>query len=216
MVRAEPLSKYGNHSPYRVRGKVYTVLPTAQGYEAEGVASWYGPNFHGKKTSNQEVFDMHELSAAHRSLPLPTYVRVTNLKNDKSVIVRVNDRGPFVGNRLIDMSFAAAKALDFVNDGVTPVRVTALEPTERLVAQPVPQAEHMYLQVAAFSAADNAVRLAERLSAEGIPGVQVFRGDAKAPEHKVRIGPLAHDAAVEDLAARIAALGLPGARVVFE
>ncbi|MDH3362731.1 MAG: septal ring lytic transglycosylase RlpA family protein, partial [Gammaproteobacteria bacterium] len=106
--RPEARSKYGNGPVYEVFGKSYRVMPSSKGYRERGVASWYGRKFHGNLTSNREVYDMHAMTAAHKTLPLPTYVRVRNLQNDKSIVVRVNDRGPFVHNRIIDLSYAAA------------------------------------------------------------------------------------------------------------
>ena len=124
--RPEPLSRYGNGPNYEVFGKRYTVMPTSANYQERGVASWYGKKFHGRLTSNREPYDMYQMTAAHKSLPLPTYVRVRNLKNNKSVIVRVNDRGPFVHNRIIDLSYAAAMKLDMIRDGTSLVEVTAI------------------------------------------------------------------------------------------
>ena len=129
--RAEPPSRYGNGPVYEVFGKRYTVLPSSAGYSERGVASWYGRKFHGRLTSNREVYDMHQMTAAHKTLPLPTYVRVTNLRNDKSVVVRVNDRGPFVHNRIIDLSYAAASKLDMIRDGTSLVEVTAISPVQQ-------------------------------------------------------------------------------------
>ena len=124
--RPEPLSRYGNGPDYEVFGKRYTVMPTSADYQERGVASWYGKKFHGRLTSNREPYDMYQMTAAHKSLPLPTYVRVRNLKNNKSAIVRVNDRGPFVHNRIIDLSYAAAMKLDMIRDGTSLVEVTAI------------------------------------------------------------------------------------------
>ena len=101
--RAEPRARYGNHSPYEVFGKKYTVMPSSKGYRAKGTASWYGSKFHGRRTSSGEPYDMHLATAAHKSLPLPTYAEVTNLDNGRSVIVKINDRGPFKDDRLIDI-----------------------------------------------------------------------------------------------------------------
>ena len=107
----------GNKSPYEVFGKRYTVMPSADGYTEEGVASWYGMKFQGRRTSNGEIFDVYKATAAHKSLPLPSYLRVTNLENNASLIVRVNDRGPFVGDRLIDVSYGVAVKLGFAEQG---------------------------------------------------------------------------------------------------
>lgn len=122
----------GNRSPYTVWGKQYRVMAVsdADGYVQEGIASWYGKKFHGHKTSNGEVYDMYKMTAAHKSLPLPSYARVTNLDNGRSVIVRVNDRGPFHGNRLIDLSWAAAKKLDFLDKGTARVEVASITVTQ--------------------------------------------------------------------------------------
>ena len=124
--RPEARSRYGNGPVYEVLGKRYKVMPSSIGYLERGVASWYGKKFHGNLTSNREIYDMYEMTAAHKTLPLPTYVRVRNLRNNKTIIVRVNDRGPFVHNRIIDLSYAAAMKLDMVKDGTSLVEVTAI------------------------------------------------------------------------------------------
>ncbi len=124
--RPEARSRYGNGPVYEVLGKRYTVMPSSKGYQERGVASWYGKKFHGNLTSNREKYDMYQMTAAHKSLPLPTYVRVRNLRNNKTIIVRVNDRGPFVHNRIIDLSYSAAMKLDMIRDGTSLVEVTAI------------------------------------------------------------------------------------------
>ena len=133
--------------PYQIAGRWYYPLSSADGYNETGTASWYGTKFHGKKTANGERYDMHAMSAAHKTLPMPTMVRVTNLNNGRSVIVRVNDRGPFVKSRIIDLSYAAARALGYDSEGTAPVRVEALSqggmmasnstPVARTAARPV-------------------------------------------------------------------------------
>tara|TARA_B100000686_G_C16749896_1_gene951806 strand:+ start:151 stop:861 length:711 start_codon:yes stop_codon:yes gene_type:complete len=115
--------------PYRVQDKIYHPLLRVGNFSQEGVASWYGPKFHGKLTSNKEVYDMHSMTAAHKTLPFNTKVRVTNLQNNHEAVVRINDRGPFIGNRIIDMSFAAAKKLEMIRDGTARVRLTVLNPS---------------------------------------------------------------------------------------
>ncbi|EBA01195.1 septal ring lytic transglycosylase RlpA family protein [Marinobacter sp. ELB17] len=124
--RFEEPRRAGNKSPYTVWGKKYSVMDDNNGYVAEGMASWYGEKFHGHKTSNGEVFDMYQMTAAHKSLRIPSYARVTNLANGRSVIVRVNDRGPFHGDRMIDLSYAAAKRLGYQGQGVAQVEVAAI------------------------------------------------------------------------------------------
>lgn len=126
--RHEPITKRGNKSPYRVRGKTYWVRKNVKGFRQNGVASWYGNKFHGQKTSNGETYSMYKMTAAHKSLPIPSYVRVTNLKNGRKVIVRVNDRGPFHGNRIIDLSYVAAKKLDYLGAGTAHVLVEVIDP----------------------------------------------------------------------------------------
>lgn len=156
--RLEPLSQRGN-LPYQVNGQAYSVRDSAEGYFAEGVASWYGKKFHGHLTSNGEFYDMYSLSAAHKTLPLPSWVRVTNLNNNKSVIVRVNDRGPFHAERIIDLSFSAAYALDMHLHGTAPVRVEAIE-----FDQPIPvNTQQTYIQVAAARELSNLEALRLRL-----------------------------------------------------
>ena len=125
---AEPLSRYGNRSPYDVLGKTYVVLPSAKGYVERGIASWYGTKFDGRATSSLEPYDMYRFSAAHRTLPLPSYARVTNLENGRSVIVRINDRGPFHEGRLIDLSYAAAIKLGVNVHGTAQVEVRGIDP----------------------------------------------------------------------------------------
>ena len=168
---AEPRSKYGNHSPYSVFGVTYTVMGSAAGYVEEGNASWYGSKFHGHRTSSGEAYDMYKLSAAHKTLPLPTWARVTNLDNGNSTIVRVNDRGPFHSERIIDLSWAAAVKLGIDQKGTGRVRVEALTPAApaspttvaAAVASPPPAAEGMFLQMGAFSQSGSAETLVGEL-----------------------------------------------------
>lgn len=131
--RAEPLSKHGNPKSYVVLGHRYYVMKSAKGYHARGIASWYGMKFHDFKTSNGETYNVAAMTAAHKTLPLPTYLKVTNLRNGKKIIVKVNDRGPFVKNRLIDLSYAAAKKLDMTSTGIAPVSIVAISPGIHLV-----------------------------------------------------------------------------------
>jgi peptidoglycan lytic transglycosylase len=130
----EPPSRGGNPSSYVVHGQRYYVMDSSVGYVERGIASWYGPGFHGRLTSNGERYDMNGLSAAHKSLQLPTWVRVTNLSNGRSVVVRVNDRGPFVDDRIIDLSRGAAEAIDMIGTGTALVEVVALTGMERNAA----------------------------------------------------------------------------------
>lgn len=124
--RVEPRSRYGNPASYVVFGQRYVLLPSAEGYVERGTASWYGPGFHAARTSSGEPYDMYAMTAAHKTLPIPVFARVTNLRNGRSVVVRINDRGPYGRGRIIDLSEAAAKQLDMIDAGVVPVRVEVL------------------------------------------------------------------------------------------
>jgi len=215
--RPEPHSKYGNgrdlgNGPqYEVLNKTYTVMPTSAGYQERGVASWYGAKFHGNLTSNREVYDMYEMTAAHKTLPLPTYVRVRNLRNDKVIVVRVNDRGPFVHNRIIDLSYSAALKLDMVRDGTSLVEVTAInfdnsgnvqgegdQPTRAVSATQPPAAaasvvaaRQIFVQVGAFGDRENADRRLAILSQSGIAGAFIHEDSANDPSlYRVRVGPV--------------------------
>ena len=125
--KVEKYSKYGNPKSYKVFGKRYYTKRTHIGYSEEGIASWYGKKFHGRLTSSREIYDMNKLTAAHKSLPIPCYARVTNLSNNKSVVVRINDRGPFIKGRIIDLSYAAAKKLGIVLKGTARVHVETID-----------------------------------------------------------------------------------------
>ncbi|OCC16340.1 Rare lipoprotein A precursor [Dissulfuribacter thermophilus] len=197
--------------PYVVGGRIYYPLPTSVGYSKVGYASWYGRNFHGRPTSSGEMYNMYAYTAAHKTLPLGTYCLVENLENGKKTIVRINDRGPFVKNRIIDLSYTAAKAIGLVGPGVAKVRVTALgEGTKSRVGRPphfkhIPDLKHgnFYIQVGAFKNKQNAIRLKKRLSRQYarviilkrwshhglLYGVQIFGGtslnQAKRLEYKL-------------------------------
>lgn len=160
--------------PYCVLGKCYFPLLSAEGYVEEGIASWYGPQFHGKKTSSGEIFDMNGMTAAHKTLPLGTYVRVTRLDNGRWIIVRINDRGPFVGDRIIDLSRRAAEELGMIPNGTARVRIEALQPATliqyaknqyRWIPEPVPSPWQglFEIQVAAFENKQNAYKFRDSL-----------------------------------------------------
>jgi len=217
--KREPRSAHGNPPVYSVLGKRYFVLGTADGYLERGVASWYGPTFHGESTSNGERYDMYAMTAAHKTLPLPTYARVTNLKNGRSVVVRINDRGPFVSNRLIDLSYSAASKLDMLREGTTLVEVKALtiqEPDDlgRSAEAPPPV---LYMQAGAFSDQGNAQRVLQRLRAGGLTGAFILSPpDGKPPLYRVRLGPINSVPEFDQLAARLKTLGFPDARLATD
>ncbi|HWR95680.1 MAG TPA: septal ring lytic transglycosylase RlpA family protein [Arenimonas sp.] len=218
MPRDEPKSRYGNKSPYTVLKKKYFVRDSAEGYKERGIASWYGTKFHGRKTSSQEVYDMCQFSAAHKTLPIPSYARVTRLDTGQSVIVRVNDRGPFHEGRVIDLSFAAASKLGINRTGTAKVEVEAISDGEALPPLPSLSAvpDKPYLQVASFSSEDNADALKERLQAAGLDHVQVRKHRlAGDPVWRVRIGPLG-DNEMRQTERKLSDLGLKGLRVGAE
>ena len=176
---SEPRSKAGNQSPYTVRGKKYYVLDNPEGYSETGIASWYGVKFHGHKTSNGEIFDMYKVSAAHKTLPIPSYVKVTNLDNGLSIIARVNDRGPFQDGRLIDLSYAGAVKLGYEKQGTARVRVEAVMPENAKTYQ-------YFVQVGAFSSLDNAEKTKHQV--EQYTSSKVFI--EKTTFYRVKVGPL--------------------------
>lgn len=225
--RAEPRSLHGNPPFYDALGRRYFVLPSADGYDERGVASWYGPTFHGGNTSSGEPYNMYGMTAAHKTLPLPTYARVTNLANGRSVVVRINDRGPFVANRIIDLSYTAAAKLDMLRDGTAMVEVRALGPGAREApavtiaastqTPPAPPAPALlYVQTGAFADPANAERELGRLHAAGLASAFVMPPPEGSQLYRVRIGPVGSVADYDALAARLAALGIPDARLVTD
>jgi rare lipoprotein A len=217
--RLEPRSAHGNPPFYDVLGRRYFVLAAADGYLERGVASWYGPTFHGGNTSSGEPYDMYGMSAAHKTLPLPTYARVTNLRNGRNIVVRINDRGPFVANRLIDLSYTAAAKLDMIREGTTLVEVRALTPgapdeLTRSAQSPPPS---LYVQAGAFADAHNAQQVLERLHAAGLASAFIVSPlEGKSRLYRVRLGPVGSVAEFDQLTARLAALGIRDARLAVD
>ena len=177
--RVEAKSRGGNPRSYQVFGKTYYVLDSSQGFVERGIASWYGTKFHGNKTSNGETYDMYAMTAAHKSLPLPSYVEVKNLDNGKTIVVRVNDRGPFHQGRIIDLSYAAAAKLGTLKNGTSHVEIRTINPAntpEKTIPhqatrlpqtlKPVASLEATYIQLGAFKTIQNANRLKQQLSDE--------------------------------------------------
>ncbi|TVQ28481.1 MAG: septal ring lytic transglycosylase RlpA family protein [Wenzhouxiangella sp.] len=214
--RAEPRSPYGNHSPYRVLGVTYEVLPSASGYREVGIASWYGTKFHGRATSSGEPYDMYQLTAAHRTLPLPTFAEVRHLENGRSIIVRINDRGPFHPDRIIDLSWAAAVKLGIDQSGTGPVEVTAITFSDPLTYAVGPARLPVLLQVGAFSEQAGAERVSEQLRSADIGPVR--SENARTPQGRVwrvQVGPIAHAEEAIRLVDQIDKLGLGRARFVY-
>ncbi len=256
--RAEPLSRYGNPPEYEVFGRRYRPLQVADGFEQHGLASWYGTRFHGRRTSSGEPYDMYAMTAAHKRLPLPSYVEVENLHNGKRVVVRVNDRGPFVDGRIIDLSYAAAHRLEMTDRGVAPVRIRVVgpddpaedPPRQATVPEPIPVAQRdsnavpsptdaepatsmetgtstelangdvggQFVQVGAFGERQTAERLGAELAALGLEAVRVstLHRDADRDLYRVRIGPLADDAAVREVIERLQGAAHADFRIVRE
>jgi len=202
IARAEPHSRVGNKN-YQVRGINYKVLTSAKGFEQTGTASWYGKKFHGHLTSNGEIYDMYAMSAAHKNLPLPTYLKVTNLANNKSVIVRVNDRGPFHQSRIIDLSYSAAYKLDMLKTGTAKVKVTSITEfggkgkkisskvaNKKIDAHTIEQdltQEKYYIQVFATSKHELAKRTAKTLSKQHSQTVNYPKENGI---YRIQIGPI--------------------------
>jgi rare lipoprotein A len=208
----EPRARLGNPPFYEVDGRRYVVLASAAGYVEEGTASWYGPDFHGGRTATGETYDMHAMTGAHPTLPLPTWVRVTNLENGRSVVVRLNDRGPFARGRIIDLSRAAAEQLDMIRAGTARVEVRSLSRGDAAAAGTQPAA--YYAQAGAFASRENAEALAERLRDAGIEGVTVSESAPDGhPLYRVRAGPAASLADFDRLVERLRAAGADGARL---
>jgi rare lipoprotein A len=224
--KVEPRSLYGNKSPYTVLGRTYTVLPSARGYDERGIASFYGSKFHGYKTSSLEDYDMYKFTAASKVLPLPSYARVTNLENGKSVIVRINDRGPFHEDRVIDLSYAAAVKIGVWPKGTGLVEVQGIDPSAPpqeeappppLVTATPAHPPSIYLQVGAFSDPVNAERVAAQLRVANFAPVQV--SDATIGGrlvHRVRVGPLNDVDSADQVSAKIEQMGLPQPKVAVD
>lgn len=221
----EERSKYGNPPSYEVLGKRYYVLDSSIGFVERGIASWYGKKFHGRRTSSGETYDMYAMTAAHKHLPLPTYVEVTNLENNRSVVVKVNDRGPFHANRIIDLSYTAAVKLGIVNNGTGLVEVRAIQPGQpqqrtipvRNVPKDGDRTPAFYIQVGAFSYLANAENLRRKLASFGEDLVNinqtVINGEVL---HRVRIGPLVTIATADRIVDRLADFGVTDHTIVVD
>jgi len=199
----EPLSQYGNPMYYSVAGKKYTVMRTASGYKTRGLASWYGTKFHSQRTSSGEHYDMYAMTAAHNTLPLPTYLRVKNLANSREVIVKVNDRGPFHSNRLIDLSYAAATKLGMLPKGTARVEIEALNVKQ----SGQPKVAHYFLQAGAFQSSKFAQQLRDKLAKLSPSPVFIEQNRSR---YLVRVGPFANQAMCQRLHRLLEAKGVHG------
>lgn len=233
LPRVEPHSRYGNPSSYEVFGKRYYVLSSSVAYVERGVASWYGPGFNRARTSDGESYDMYAMTAAHKTLPLPAYVRVTNLENGRSIEVRVNDRGPFVGNRIIDLSYTAAARLDMLRNGTAMVEVRGIDPaapvsdpTAPMGAAATPAAgtapvarvqQPLFVQAGAFADPANAQRLVAKLRSAEHSKIFV-RDDVIAGRkmYRVRIGPVPNVPEFDRIVAALERVGVQDAHLALD
>lgn len=216
--RAEPRSPKGNPPFYDVFGKRYFVLATATGYVERGVASWYGPGFHAARTATGETYDMYGMTAAHKTLPLPAYAQVTNLRNGRSVVVRVNDRGPFKDGRIIDLSYTAASKLDILRDGTAFVEVRALTAGAEAPSSPAAApAAALFVQAGAFGSEANASQVLAQLRSRGFDKSFVRRDQLNGQTlFRVRVGPIPSVAAFDRLVVQLRKLGITDARLAAD
>lgn len=224
-VPATTPSQSGNPSSYVVFGKRYYVLDSPHGFVQRGVASWYGTKFHGRPTSSGEIYNMHEMTAAHKTLPIPVYVHVKNLDNGRSTVVRVNDRGPFIPGRIIDLSYAAAKKLGVDGPGTANVEISVLaegESKPSSVVRSIPLAPEiddmpLYIQMGSFSSHVNAYNLVQNLIAANESSAQISQWHTEdGLFYRVRVGPLADVDEANAILMRLRDKGFQTARIVVE
>lgn len=225
--RIEPRTNAGNPPSYKVFGKTYYVKKSSKNYVARGIASWYGTKFHGKATSNGESYNMYKMTAAHKTLPIPTYLHVRNLANGRKIIVRVNDRGPFHHNRLIDLSYVAAKKLGITGKGTGLVEIRAIDPrnwrpgtrTARSYRnKPVvnDSGTKLFIQAGAFTSRYNAVQLQRKLNALLPDKVVKLAYIDQDKLYRVRIGPLPTVNEADRVAQTISDNGYPAPHVIID
>jgi len=219
--KREPKSRYGNPESYVVFGKRYYVMDSSKGYIEKGIASWYGTKFHGRRTSSGETYDMYAMTAAHKSLPLPTYVKVTNLSNDKFIVVKVNDRGPFHENRIIDLSYTAAIKLDIIQKGTGLVEVKAIDPEEPKEDNLVKddkistQDTSFYIQVGTFSKLESAKILKQKLGSFGDNLIKISNVIVSGNTlYRVRIGPFTDTKLSDSIVSKLSDFGIFEHRIV--
>ncbi|TAN71084.1 MAG: septal ring lytic transglycosylase RlpA family protein [Methylobacter sp.] len=197
-----------------------TLFPSIVRYLKQGIASWYGPEFHGKKTASGEIYDMYAMTAAHNTLPISSYARVTNLENQRSVIVRINDRGPFHGKRVMDLSYAAAKKLDLHQSGTGTVEIKAIAPEQALTQlqnTAKKQENKVYLQVGSFGDKKTALKLQQTIAAHHLPQPKILSSRRQgATLYKVQMGPVKSPESVHKLNTQLAKLGITATQFVTE
>jgi rare lipoprotein A len=235
--KVEPKSRYGNPANYEVLGKEYHVMQSAKGFTQNGIASWYGSKFHGQRTSDGEVYDMHKMTAAHKTLPLPSYVEVTNHNNGRKIIVRVNDRGPFHKGRIIDLSYAAAAKLGVTKTGTAPVTIRVVTPdtindngaakaTAAATATIKPHEAtrdaslisdegKLFVQVVAYSTEDAALKMLKELRDQNFSGGRIHvEKIGRKLIYRVRIGPVPTRDVAEKLLAELKEFKFKNAKIV--
>jgi rare lipoprotein A len=205
-------SKYGNPDKYTVMGKTYYVKDSSDGFRQKGIASWYGSKFHGRRTSSGEEYSMYSMTAAHKTLPIPVYVEVTNIDNGRVGIVKVNDRGPFHEGRIIDLSYAAATRLGVAQTGTANVKIRVVTPEtgkqrqggDVSVKSSTAESDKLYVQVAAFSTEKSAIQHLEKLQGEGFFDVRLYLETKKGKTiYRVRIGPLPTEHVAKNVLAQL-------------
>ena len=219
-IRHHSILRMSNHDEPNEIAQQENLLPRIARYIKQGVASWYGPGFHGKKTATGEIFDMYAMTAAHKTLPIPSYAQVTNLENNRSIIVRINDRGPFVRNREMDLSYAAAKNLDMEQDGTGKIEIKAISPSQalpQLQQIAATQEQHVYLQVGSFGSAKKAMKLKNRIAANNLPEPDIRSSTyKKSTLYKVQMGPIDSTATANQLNEQLAKIGITDTQFVTE
>lgn len=231
--KPEPLAKYGNMPSYKISGKRYYTMKSVKYFEQTGTASWYGTMFHERRTSSGEKYDMLGMTAAHKTLPLPTYVEVTNLKNHRQIIVKVNDRGPFSSNRIIDLSYVAAKKLGMLGHGTAQVRIRAINPytfareTSRNIGKKIREQAPIvasavkkqavragvYLQAGAFKSKAYAVKFKNRLLGLQNYPVRISQPVVNSKLYRVQIGPIQDSASAEKISRRLKSQGISANKI---
>jgi rare lipoprotein A len=212
----EELSRYGNPESYAVNGRQYYTLKSSAGFQQRGIASWYGKKFHGRRTSSGEIYDMYMMTAAHKRLPLPTYVQITNLENGRKAVLKVNDRGPFHGNRVIDVSYAAALKLGMQEKGTAFVEIKAIAPNgagqrPAIAAAPISgsEASSIFLQIGAFGERGNAEKLSRRVGKYLTRSVRIREANHNGKSlYRVQIGPIANVNSADQIVTALAQIGV--------
>ncbi|PPK72791.1 rare lipoprotein A [Methylobacter tundripaludum] len=223
-LSSQTLSPHSSKAPHSnadtANADEENLLPRLTRYLKQGIASWYGPKFHGKKTASGEIYDMYAMTAAHKTLPISSYARVTNLENQRSVIVRINDRGPFQGNRLMDLSYAAAKKLDLHQAGSAAVEIKAIAPEQALAQMQnaaKTQEKNVYLQVGTFGNKKKAMNLKNKIVAHHLPQPEILPSTHKGSTlYKVQMGPIKSPENAHKLNIQLAKLGITATQFVSE